>query len=112
MTIETKKNAASVSTVIDENKGRDDTRQQPKNRGTSKDVMASLEQRVLSVETSMAGLKTLVEGLEGLDADFTSMREDFRVALNNLSGDLKCEIHDIRGAFMGEITRYERSLEK
>ncbi|GKF42659.1 hypothetical protein Tco_0126001, partial [Tanacetum coccineum] len=104
MTIETKKNAASGSTVIDENMGQDDLRQNPKKRGTSKDVVASLDQRVASVETSMAELKNQVEGLEGLDSDFTS-REDFRVALNTLSGDLKREIHDLRDSFMGEITK-------
>nr|GEW83524.1 putative retrotransposon Gag domain, nucleotide-binding alpha-beta plait domain protein [Tanacetum cinerariifolium] len=104
MEIVTENNPASGS-VVDENRGRDDTRQQPKKRGTSKDVMASLDQRVAGVETSMAGLKTQFEGLEGLDSDFTSMMEDFRVALNTLSGDLKREIHDLRDAFMGEITK-------
>nr|GEZ87970.1 DNA damage-inducible protein 1-like [Tanacetum cinerariifolium] len=69
-------------------------------RRTSKDVVASLDQRVAGVETSMAGLKTQVEGLEGLDSDFTSMKEDIRVALNTLNGDLKLEIHDLRDAFM------------
>ncbi|GKC47594.1 hypothetical protein Tco_1065316, partial [Tanacetum coccineum] len=91
MAIETEKNAASGSTVVDENKGRDDVRQNPKKRGTSKDVVASLDQRVAGVETSMAELKNQVEGLEGLDSDFASMREDFREALNTLSGDLKRE---------------------
>ncbi|GJX26684.1 actin-related protein 9 [Tanacetum coccineum] len=99
------KNVTSGSVVVDENRGCDDTCQQPKKRGTSKHVVASLDQRVAGVETSMAGLKTQVEGLEGLDSDFTSMREDFRVALNTLSGDLKPEIHDLRDAFIGEITK-------
>ncbi|GJS97949.1 putative retrotransposon gag domain, aspartic peptidase domain protein [Tanacetum coccineum] len=99
------KNTASGSVVVDENRGCDDTRQQPKKRGTSKDVVASLDQREAGVETSMAGLKTQVEGLEGLDFDFTSMMEDFGVALNTLNGDLKREIHDLRDVFMGEITK-------
>nr|GEV60445.1 hypothetical protein [Tanacetum cinerariifolium] len=103
--IETEKNVASGSTVIDENRGRDDTRQQPKKKCTSKHVVASLDQRVKGVETSMAGLKTQVEGLEGLGFDFTSMTEDFRVALNTLSGDLKREIHDLRDSFMCEIIK-------
>ncbi|GKE72870.1 putative retrotransposon gag domain, aspartic peptidase domain protein, partial [Tanacetum coccineum] len=85
--------------------GRDDLCQNLKKRGTSKDVVASLDQRVAGVETSMAELKNQVEGLEGLDSDFTSIREDFRVALNTLSGDLKHEIHDLRDSFMGEITK-------
>ncbi|GKB46820.1 putative nucleotidyltransferase, ribonuclease H, partial [Tanacetum coccineum] len=105
MAIETEKNAASGSTVVDENRGRDDVRQNPKKRGTSKDVVASLDQRVAGVETSMAELKNQVEGLEGLDSDFASMREDFREALNTLSGDLKRELHDLRDSFMGEITK-------
>ncbi|GKF85870.1 putative retrotransposon gag domain, nucleotide-binding alpha-beta plait domain protein, partial [Tanacetum coccineum] len=67
------KNAASGSMVIDENRIRDDTHQQPKKRG--------------------------------LDSNFTSMREDFRVALNTLSGDLKREIHKLRDSLMGEITK-------
>ncbi|GJY04097.1 ATP-binding cassette subfamily C member 8 [Tanacetum coccineum] len=78
MAIETEKNTASRSTLIDENRG---------------------------VETSMAELKDQVEGLDGLDSDFTSMREDFRVALNTLSGDLKSEIHDLRDSFMGKIMK-------
>ncbi|GKA97882.1 putative retrotransposon gag domain, aspartic peptidase domain protein [Tanacetum coccineum] len=53
----------------------------------------------------MTELKNQVEGLEGLDSDFTSVREDFRVALNTFSGDLKREIHDLRDSFMGEITK-------
>ncbi|GKG16111.1 hypothetical protein Tco_0358434, partial [Tanacetum coccineum] len=92
-------------TVIEENRGRDDVRQNPKKRGTSKDVVASLDQRVTGVETSMSDLKTQVEGLEGLDSDFASMREDFRVALNALAGDLKREIHDLSDSFMGEFTK-------
>nr|GFA63029.1 hypothetical protein [Tanacetum cinerariifolium] len=94
-------NAASGSTVIDENRGQDDLRQNPKKRGTSKDVVASLDQRVAGVETSIAELKNQVEGLEGLDSDFASMRDDFRVALNTLSDELKREIHDLRDSFMG-----------
>ncbi|GJR43520.1 actin-related protein 9 [Tanacetum coccineum] len=70
--IETEKSTASRSTVIDENKGRDDMLQNPKRRG--------------------------------LDFDFTSMREDFQVALNTLSHDLKREIHDLRDSYMDEIT--------
>nr|GEU97649.1 putative retrotransposon Gag domain, aspartic peptidase domain protein [Tanacetum cinerariifolium] len=83
--------------------GRDDGRQHPKKRGTSKDVVESLDKRVAGVETSMA--KNQVDGLEGLGFDFESMREDFRVALNTLSGDLKLEIHNLRDSFMGEITK-------
>nr|GFD56352.1 hypothetical protein CTI12_AA187700 [Tanacetum cinerariifolium] len=86
MAIETEKNAARKSTVIDENKGQDDLRQNLKKRGTSKDVVANLDQRVAGVETSMAELKNQAEGLEGLDSDLASMKEDFRVALNTLSG--------------------------
>ncbi|GJZ87075.1 RNA-directed DNA polymerase, eukaryota [Tanacetum coccineum] len=100
-----RKNAASGSTVIDENRGRDDLRQNPKTRETSKDVVASLDQRVAGVETSMAELKNQVEGLEGLDSDFTSMKEDFRVALNTLSGNLMREIQGVRDMFMGEIIK-------
>ncbi|GJU37022.1 putative retrotransposon gag domain, aspartic peptidase domain protein [Tanacetum coccineum] len=112
MAIETEKNAASGSMVIDENRGRDDVRQNPKKRGTSKDVVASLDQRVAGFETSRAELKNQVKGLEGLDSDITSMRDDFRVALNTLSGDLKCEIHDLRYSFMGEITKIREEFEE
>nr|GEV34752.1 hypothetical protein [Tanacetum cinerariifolium] len=41
----------------------------------------------------------------GLDSNFTSIREDFRVAFNTLSGDIKHEIHYLRDLFMGEITK-------
>ncbi|GJS85676.1 putative nucleotidyltransferase, ribonuclease H [Tanacetum coccineum] len=68
------KNAASGSTVIDENRGRDDVHQNPKKKGMSKDVVASLDQRVAGVKASMAELKN------------------------------QCEIHDLRDSFMGEIT--------
>ncbi|GKC67303.1 putative retrotransposon gag domain, aspartic peptidase domain protein, partial [Tanacetum coccineum] len=91
--------------VIDENRDRNDLHHQPKKRGTSKDVVVSLDHRVVGVETSMVKLKNQVEGLEGLDSDFTSMREDFRVALNTLSGDLKREIHNLKDSFTGEITK-------
>nr|GFA01784.1 hypothetical protein [Tanacetum cinerariifolium]GFA08058.1 hypothetical protein [Tanacetum cinerariifolium] len=110
MAIETEKNAASGSTVIDENRGRDDLRQNPKKRGTSKDVVESLDKRVAGVETSMAELKNQVVGLEGLGPDFESMREDFRVAFNTLSGDLKREIHDLRDSFMGEIVKIQEEF--
>nr|GFA50864.1 hypothetical protein [Tanacetum cinerariifolium] len=104
MANETEKNGASGS-IVDENQGRDDARQHPKKRGTSKDVVASLDKRVAGVETSMMELKNQVEGLESLGSDFKSMREDFRVAFNTLSGDLKREIHDLRDSFMGEIAK-------
>nr|GEZ16651.1 putative retrotransposon Gag domain, aspartic peptidase domain protein [Tanacetum cinerariifolium] len=77
MANETEKNGASGN-VVDENRGRDDARQHPKKRGTSKDVVTILDKRVAGVETSMAELKNQVEGLEGLGSDFESMREDFR----------------------------------
>nr|GEX26006.1 putative reverse transcriptase domain-containing protein [Tanacetum cinerariifolium] len=63
------------------------------------------ESRLVGVEISMAGLKTQVEGLESLDFDFKSKREDFRVALNTLSGDFKREIHDLRDLFIYEIIK-------
>ncbi|GJT34363.1 hypothetical protein Tco_0924782 [Tanacetum coccineum] len=74
-------------------------------RGTSKDIVVNLDKRVAGVETSMPELKTQVEGLEGLDYDFMSMREDFRVALNTLSGDLMREICGVRDMFMDEIMK-------
>nr|GEW18465.1 hypothetical protein CTI12_AA187700 [Tanacetum cinerariifolium] len=84
MAIETEKNVVNGSTVIDENRGRDHLRQNTKKRGASKDIVASLHQRVAGVETSMSDLKTQVEGLEGLDSDFTSMREDFKEEVSTL----------------------------
>ncbi|GJR59546.1 putative nucleotidyltransferase, ribonuclease H [Tanacetum coccineum] len=110
MAIEIEKNIASGSTVIDENRGRDYVHQNPKKRGTSKEVVKSLDQRVTGVETSTTKLKNQVEGLEGLDSDFMSKREDFRVALNTLSGDLKREIHDLRVLFIGEITKIQEEF--
>ncbi|GKB11492.1 hypothetical protein Tco_0845415 [Tanacetum coccineum] len=50
--------------------------------------------------------------LANFDTDFTSIREDFRVALNTLSGDLKHEIHDLRDSFMGEITKIREEFEE
>ncbi|GJS35607.1 hypothetical protein Tco_0533989 [Tanacetum coccineum] len=55
-------------------------------------------------------LKTQVEGLEGLDSDFTSMREDIRASLNNLGDDLKREIPDLRKMFMGKITKLQEEF--
>ncbi|GKB34711.1 hypothetical protein Tco_0879653 [Tanacetum coccineum] len=57
MANENEKIGASGSAVVDENQGRDDVCQNPKKRGTSRDVMESLDQRVAGVETSMAELK-------------------------------------------------------
>ncbi|GJW42050.1 hypothetical protein Tco_0070849 [Tanacetum coccineum] len=98
--IETEKNADSGSTVIDENRGQDNARQNPKNRGTSKDVMASLDKRVAGVETSIAELKNQVEGLDGLDSDFTSMREDFQVST----------LHQVIEDLQADMPLYKRSL--
>ncbi|GJW95402.1 ATP-binding cassette subfamily C member 8 [Tanacetum coccineum] len=93
MAIEIEKNAASESTVIDENRGQDDVHQNPKKRGMSNDVVASLDKSVTGVETFMAELKNQVEGLEGLDSDFTSMREDFRVSiLHQVIEDLQADM--------------------
>ncbi|GJX21215.1 putative retrotransposon gag domain, aspartic peptidase domain protein [Tanacetum coccineum] len=97
MAIETEKNAASGSTVIDENRGRNDLRHQPKKRGTSKDVVVSLDHRVAGVETSMAKLKNQVEGLEGLDSDFT----------NSFMG----EITKIRDEFGDEVSTLHQVIE-
>ncbi|GKD75467.1 hypothetical protein Tco_1333749 [Tanacetum coccineum] len=102
---ETKKNGASGSTVVDENQGQDDARQNTKKRDMSKDVVASLDKRVVGSETFMAELKTQVEGLEGLEFDFTSIRDDIRVAFNTLSVDLMCEIYDARDMFIDEIIK-------
>nr|GEU66337.1 hypothetical protein VITISV_008583 [Tanacetum cinerariifolium] len=66
--------------------------------------------RVTGVETSMVELKNQVEGMEGLDSDFAGMREDFRLALSTLSGDLKREIHDLKDSFMGEITKIQEEF--
>nr|GFB29804.1 hypothetical protein [Tanacetum cinerariifolium] len=74
--------------------------------------MESLDKRVVGVETSMEGLKTQVEGLKGLDFEFMSMREDFREALNTLSGHLKHEIHNLRDSFMGEIMKIREEFRK
>ncbi|GJU98143.1 ATP-binding cassette subfamily C member 8 [Tanacetum coccineum] len=104
MTIETEKNDASKSLVIDENRGQDDLRHQPKKRGTSKEVMASLDQRVAGVETFMAELKNQVEGLESLDSDFTSMREDFRF------GDEVSTLHQVIKGLQVDMVLYKRSL--
>ncbi|GJU13413.1 putative retrotransposon gag domain, aspartic peptidase domain protein [Tanacetum coccineum] len=105
MAIEIEKNAASGSTVIGENRGRDDLRHQPKKRGTSKDVVASLDQRVAGVETSMTELKNQVEGLEGLDSDFTSMREDFPGF-----GDKVSTLHQVIEGLQADMALCKQSL--
>nr|GEW88109.1 hypothetical protein [Tanacetum cinerariifolium] len=85
MAIETEKNAASGSMVIDENRGRDDLHQNPKKRGTSKDVVASLDKRVAGVETSMAELKNQVEGLEdSFMGEIAKIREEFGEEVSTL----------------------------
>ncbi|GJY35233.1 putative retrotransposon gag domain, aspartic peptidase domain protein [Tanacetum coccineum] len=116
MAIETEKNAASGSTVVDENRGQDDVRQNPKKRGTSKDIVASLDQRAAGVETSMAELKNQVEGLEGLDSDFansfmgeiTKIREEFEKSRHTYQTIEK--LPSRRGAFICHVSRCKRSL--
>lgn len=63
MATETGKNVAATSGVTgNENRGRAETRQgSKKNRGTSKDFVASLEKRIVDVETSMDDVKAKVE---------------------------------------------------
>lgn len=94
MANETDKIGASRSVILDERQGREYKCQNPKKRGTSKDVVTSLDKRVAGVETSVTELKNQIEVLEGLDSEFTSMKDDFRVVINTLSGDLKREIHE------------------
>ena len=101
----TEKIGASGSVILDERQGRDDKRQDPKKRGTSKDVVTSLDTRLTGVETSVTELKDQVEGLEGLNSEFTNMKEDFREVLNALSGDMKREIHDLKEMLMGEVKK-------
>ncbi|PWA81445.1 hypothetical protein CTI12_AA187700 [Artemisia annua] len=101
----TEKIGASGSAIIDERQGRDERRQDPKKRGTSKDVVSSLDTRLTGVETSVTELKDQVEGLEGLNSEFASMKEDFREVLNALSGDMKREIHDLKVMLMGEVKK-------
>ncbi|GJX54505.1 hypothetical protein Tco_0282874 [Tanacetum coccineum] len=121
MAIEIEKNAAT--TVIDENKGRDDVRQNPKRRGTSKDVVASLDQRVVGVETSMVELKNQVEGLEGLDSNFTRKREarvvdDFLWEMEqylegvnvNAKNEAKSQLHKLKQS--GMIQEAKTNLER
>ena len=97
--------------VIDENRGREESRQGDKrSRGASRDTVASLAKRMEGVETSMTELKNQVEGLVGLDSEFRGMRDDFRVVINTLSGDLRREIHDLRDMFMGEITKLRKEV--
>ncbi|GJV01077.1 putative retrotransposon gag domain, aspartic peptidase domain protein [Tanacetum coccineum] len=110
MAIEIEKNIASGSTVIDENTGRDDVRQNPKKRGTPKDVVESLDQIVTGVETSTAELKNQVEGLEGLDSNFmnsfmgkiTKIREEF--------GDEVSTLHQVIEALQADMALCMRSL--
>nr|GEU90766.1 hypothetical protein [Tanacetum cinerariifolium] len=98
MANETNKNCASGSAVVDENQGRHDARKTPKKRGTSKDVVASLDKRVAGVEKSVAELKTQVEGLKGLDFDFTNICS-------------WAKITKIREEFGGEIFRIHQIIE-
>ncbi|GKA85072.1 putative nucleotidyltransferase, ribonuclease H [Tanacetum coccineum] len=111
MTIETEKNIASGSTVIDQNRGRDDLRQQPKKRGTSKDVVASLDQRVVGVETSMAELKNKVEGLEGLDSDFTNSFMGEITTIREEFGEEVSTLHQVIEALQADMTLCKRYLD-
>ncbi|GJZ39976.1 putative retrotransposon gag domain, aspartic peptidase domain protein [Tanacetum coccineum] len=110
MMIETEKNAASRSTVIDENRGRDELRHQPKKRGTSKDVVASLDQRVAGVETSMAELKNQVEGLEGLDSDFTNSFMGEITKIREEFGDEVSTLHQVIEGLQAYMVLCKRSL--
>nr|GEY15953.1 hypothetical protein [Tanacetum cinerariifolium] len=107
MAIKTEKNAASGSTVIDKNRGRDDLRQNPKKRGTSKDVVASLDKRVAGVETSMAELKnqiakireefgeevsTLHQTIEDLQADVALCKRSLASGGENANHGLKLDV--------------------
>nr|GEY55075.1 hypothetical protein [Tanacetum cinerariifolium] len=105
MANETKKNGASGS-VVDENRGQDDARQHLKKRGTSKDVVASLDKRVAGVETSMAELKNQVEGLEGLGSDF----ESEIVKIQEKFGEEVSILHQTIEDLQANVALYKRSL--
>lgn len=111
MANETDKIGASGSLVIDERQGREDKRQDPKKRGASKDVMSSFDKRLAGVETSVSELKTQVEGLDGLDTEFMTMKDDFREVINTLSGEFKREINGLKELFIGKISNIEKTIE-
>ncbi|GJU80805.1 hypothetical protein Tco_1283170 [Tanacetum coccineum] len=93
MAIETKKNATSGSTVIDENRGRDDLRHQPKKRGTSKTLWPSLDQRVAVVNN---GLRDSFMG------EITKIREEF--------GDEVSTLHQVIEGLQADMALCKRSL--
>ena len=78
-------------------------------------MLSSLEKRLANVETFVAESKAQVEEInqhvEGLDSDFADMRDDFKSALNVLSGDLRNELHDLRGMFMSELAKFQGEVE-
>nr|GEZ86405.1 Gag-Asp_proteas domain-containing protein [Tanacetum cinerariifolium] len=72
----------SGSTVIDENKGRDDMRQQTKKRGTSKDVVESFDQRV----------STLHQVTEDLQADMALCKRSLASGSRNTNHGPKSDV--------------------
>lgn len=60
----------------------------------------------------MSKLKDQVEDLEGLNSEFTSMRDDFKVVLNTLSGDFKREMLDLKEMFMGEVAKLREEFKE
>ncbi|GJV87525.1 hypothetical protein Tco_1531463 [Tanacetum coccineum] len=68
MANENEKIGASGSAIVDENRGRDDVRQNPKKRGMSKDIVASLDQRVIR---SWAEITKIDEWKGSLEKRFT-----------------------------------------
>ncbi|GJY64927.1 putative nucleotidyltransferase, ribonuclease H [Tanacetum coccineum] len=88
-------------------------RQNLKKRGTSKDVVESLDQRVTGVETSMAGLKNQVEGLEGLDSEFTSVRDTFMGEIAKIREEFEEEVstlHQVIGDLQADVALCKRSM--
>nr|GEV65398.1 hypothetical protein CTI12_AA187700 [Tanacetum cinerariifolium] len=88
MAIETEKNLASGSTVIDENRGRDDLRQNPKKR---------------ALNTLSGDLKREIHGLRDSFMDeITKIREEF--------GEEVSTLHQVIEALQADMALYRRSL--
>ena len=56
-------------------------------------------------------MEEINQHVEGLDSDFADMRDDFKSAPNVLSGDLRNELHDLRGMFMSELAKFRVEVE-
>ncbi|KAI3825846.1 hypothetical protein L1987_07527 [Smallanthus sonchifolius] len=79
-------------------------------------MMVNLGERGINVESSIAKLKAQVndfhEQLEELGSYALDLRDKIKSVINVASGDLNCELYDLKNMVMREIKKLRNEVER